>query len=76
MEYTVKLRRIGNSVGVVLPKELLSQLVVKEGDMLYIVKSDDGSFNLKAKDADFVRKMAAVDDIAMRYRHTLQELAK
>ncbi len=76
MSYRLKLRKIGNSYGVVLPKEALATLRVKEGDTLTLTEAAQGNMSLSAYQADVSSQMAAVEDIMDRYRHTLRELAK
>jgi putative addiction module antidote len=76
MAYQLKVRKIGNSYGVVLPKEALATLRVKEGDTLTLTDSAHGSMSLSAYEAEVSRQMEAVEDIMKRYRHTLRELAK
>jgi putative addiction module antidote len=72
---TLKLRAIGNSVGVVLPKELLAQLNVGEGDVLYAIPERDG-IRLVATDPQFEADMAKAREIMKRRRAVLRELAK
>ncbi|MBX6373092.1 MAG: AbrB/MazE/SpoVT family DNA-binding domain-containing protein [Acetobacteraceae bacterium] len=72
---TLKLRAIGNSVGVVLPKELLARLKVQEGDTLYVIEAPDG-FRLKRSDPVFERQMEEARRVMRRRRAVLRELAK
>jgi putative addiction module antidote len=72
---TLKLRAVGNSVGVVLPKELLARLKVREGDTLYAIESPDG-IRLTTADPEFAEQMALARDIMKRRRSVLRELAK
>lgn len=71
----LKLRKIGNSVGVVLPKELLTHLKAGEGDTLTVTESQDG-IRLSTKNPEFDQTMAVFDALSRRYRNTLRELAK
>ncbi len=71
----VKLRRIGNSVGVVLPREILSRARLAEGDELHLVESPDG-FTAQRTDPDFEAEMEAARRIMRRRRAVLRELAK
>ena len=71
----LKLRAIGNSVGVVLPKELLAKLGLREGDTLHVVESPDG-LRLKRADPDFERQMEVAREVMRRRRAALRELAK
>lgn len=75
MTLKLKLRKIGNSVGVILPKEALARLHVDEGDALQLTETADG-FHLTATDPEFVKTMAVFEDLSRRYRNALRELAK
>lgn len=72
----LKLRKVGNSVGVVLPKQVLAHLNAEEGDTISVTEAADGSVRLVAAKADVSRQMEVVQDVMKRYRHTLRELAK
>ncbi len=72
---TLRLRAIGNSVGVVLPKELLAEMNVGEGDVLYAVADRDG-LRLLPSDPKFEDDMARAREIMKRRRNVLRELAK
>jgi putative addiction module antidote len=72
---TLKLRAIGNSVGVVLPKELLARLNLAEGDSLHVVEVSDG-LRLVRHDPEFERQMEAAREVMRRRRAVLRELAK
>ena len=74
----LKLSRIGNSVGVVLPKELLGRLRLREGDTVYLTESPDG-YRLTPYDGDheaFEEQMKAAREVMNRRRSALRELAK
>lgn len=71
----LKITQIGNSLGIVLPKELLSQLHVEKGDRLFATSSPDG-FVISAYDPEVAKQMEKADAIIRRYRNTLNELAK
>ena len=51
----LKVRKIGNSLGVVLPKESLARLKVKEGEILYFTETPDGSYRLTGYNENFSR---------------------
>ena len=72
----LKLRKIGNSVGVLLPKEALTYLKVGEGDVLSVTEGAEGSLRVSPAKDEFNRQMQASQDIVARYRNTLKELAK
>ncbi|MBB5518105.1 AbrB/MazE/SpoVT family DNA-binding domain-containing protein [Amphiplicatus metriothermophilus] len=71
----VKIRQIGNSLGVVLSKELLVKLRVGKGDDLFVVETPDG-VELRPYDPELKRQLDAGRSIAKRYRNALRELAK
>lgn len=76
MTLELKLRKIGNSVGFVLPKEALAHLNAREGDTLTMVEAADGTLRLLARDPEVTRQLERAEDIMRRYRETLRELAK
>jgi putative addiction module antidote len=69
-------RKIGNSVGILLPKEALVHLNVEEGAALYLTGAPDGGIRISANNPDFARKMAVVEKLSRRYRNALRQLAK
>jgi len=71
----LKLRKVGNSVGIVLPKEALTHLKVAEGDTLTLTDAQDG-IRLTAANPEFTKSMAVFESLNRRYRNTLRELAK
>jgi putative addiction module antidote len=72
----LKVRKIGNSLGVVLPKEVIGRLRTKDGQALFLVEAPDGGYRLTPYDPDFEAKMSKAEDIIGRYRNTLHALAK
>jgi putative addiction module antidote len=72
----LKVRKIGNSLGVVLPKEAVGRLQAGEGDRLFLIEGPDGAYQLTPYDPAFEKKMAKAEDIIGRYRNTLHALAK
>jgi putative addiction module antidote len=74
MNRKLKLTRIGNSVGVVLPRELLAQLRVDKGDELYVTELPDG-VKLAAYDPEFAARMEVAERVMRRRRNLLHELA-
>jgi len=73
--YKLKVRKVGNSLGVTLPKEALADLDVSEGDELYATKTRDGLI-VTPFDEKFEKAMKVMNEGAKRYRNTLRELAK
>lgn len=71
----LKLRAIGNSVGFVLPKEMLAKLDVAEGDTVEVVETPDG-FLLAPVTTDVERQLRLGRELMKRYRETFEALAK
>jgi putative addiction module antidote len=72
----LQVRKIGNSVGLILPKELLARLNLKEGDKLYPVEQPDGSLRLSPFNPKHARTMEIAREIMHEYRDTFAALAK
>jgi putative addiction module antidote len=70
----LKLTKVGNSVGVVLPKEALARLHVDAGDAVYLTESPDG-FLITPYDPDFGKQMSVADVVMKKRRAVLRELA-
>jgi len=73
--HALKLVKIGNSTGVILPKDLLDRMGVQQGDSLTIVPDGIG-FALKPHDPEFEKQMAAAREVMKRRKKALRELAK
>jgi putative addiction module antidote len=73
--HTLKLTQIGNSVGVVLPREMLARLGVEKGDTLFVSEAPDG-LRLVRTDPEFEAQMKAARDVMKKRRAVLKELAK
>lgn len=71
----LKLTQIGNSVGVVLPKDMLSRLKLEKGDTVFVTDTADG-IRLTPYDPDFETQMAVARGIMKKRRDVLRELAK
>ncbi len=72
---SVKVTGIGNSVGVVLPRELVARLRVKKGDTLYVVETPNG-VELTPYQPAFARQMDAAEEIMRENRDVLRKLAQ
>lgn len=72
----LKVRAVGNSLGVVLPKEILARLNLKVGDSLHLTHAPDGSMRITPYDPAFEEQMRLARDGMGKYRNTLRELAK
>ncbi len=75
MNKPLKLIKVGNSTGVILPKEELRRLGIEQGDDLHLVRTPRG-FELSASDADFDSQMAAAREVMRERRAALRELAR
>ena len=71
----LKITTIGNSAGVILPKELLARLRVEKGDELYLLETPDG-FRVTTYDPEFAAKMDVADAIMRKDREVLRKLAE
>ena len=71
----LKLTQIGNSVGVILPKEVLSRLRLAKGDTVFITEAPDG-YRLTPHDPQFEAQMETAREIMKKRRAVLRELAK
>ena len=71
----LKITKIGNSAGVILPKELLARLRAGIGDTLFVSEAPDG-VRLSAHDPDFEETMAIAEEVMRKDRNILRALAK
>ena len=72
---TLKLTQIGNSVGVILPREVLARLKVEKGDIVYLTEAADG-YRITPYDPAFEQQIDKARAIMKRRRNALRELAK
>ncbi|HEX8373348.1 MAG TPA: hypothetical protein VF585_11240 [Chthoniobacterales bacterium] len=72
----LKLRKVGDSDGVILPEEALAHMQVNEGDVITLTEAGEGSLRMSAHHADVSHQMLLARDITERYRNTLRNLAK
>lgn len=75
MNTPLKITKIGNSAGVILPEELLAHLNAESGDTLSVVVTSRG-IELSAAEPDFDAQMAAAREVMARRKRALRELAK
>ena len=73
---TVEVKRIGNSSGIILSKDVLARMNVGVGDKLYATLTPDGGFRLTPYDPDFEKAMEVARRGMKRYHNALAELAK
>ena len=72
---TLKITTIGNSAGVILPKDILERLRVSKGDVLYLVEEPDG-FKITPYNKEFVEQMDLAESIMREDKDVLKVLAK
>jgi putative addiction module antidote len=75
MALKLKLIPVGNSTGVILPKELLEKLRVQKGDELHVLETPDG-VQLVPFDAEFARQMDVAEKVMREDRDVLRKLAE
>jgi putative addiction module antidote len=75
MTRTVKIISVGNSAGIILPKELLEKLRVSKGDTLTVTESPTG-VNLTAYDEKIARQMQVAEQVMKDNRNMLRKLAQ
>jgi putative addiction module antidote len=71
----VKVTAVGNSMGILLPKEALTKLKASKGDTLYLVDSPEG-LTLTPYQQDFETQMETAEKVMKKYRNAFHELAK
>ncbi len=72
--YKIKIRKVGNSLGATIPKEILERLRVGEGDTVFVTETPDG-VKLSAYDPEFETAMSIYKQGSRKYRNALKELA-
>ncbi len=72
----LKIRKVGNSLGVVLPLEVVSRLHVEDGDRLFLTEAPEGGYRLTPYDPEFEAQMKLAEEGMSIYRNTLHALAK
>lgn len=75
MAAVVKVRKVGNSLGVILTRDVVETLGVTEGDELFAVRTPDG-IQLSPYDPDFAKVIESTRDYMRRHRNALHELSK
>jgi len=76
MNVSLKITQIGNSLGVILPKEVLATLKVDKGDTLTLTTASGGGFRVTPSDPTFDAQMAVARNVMKKRRNALRELAK
>lgn len=71
----ITVRKVGNSLGVILPAEAVGALRVKEGDKLFLTESPDG-YRLTPYDPEFEKQMKVANEGMRKYKNALRDLAQ
>lgn len=74
--HNIKIRKVGNSLGLLLPRELAQELGVAAGDTLHLVPDGAGGFRLTPYDPDFAAALEAFEATRSRFRNALRELGR
>ena len=72
----LEVKKIGNSTGLILPKELLARLSFKQGDWVSVTEMADGSLQIRRSDPVFDKGMEIAEKAMETYRNALEKLAK
>ena len=73
--YTIKIHKIGDSLGITLPQEVLQQLNLGEGDKVFLTETVDG-IQITAREPVFEKAMQIYRQGSDKYRNALRELAQ
>lgn len=76
MNATAKLIKVGNSTGLVLPKDVLARMRVQQGDQIHLVERPNGEFVIGKYDPGFAKAMELAEQIMHEDRDILRVLAK
>jgi putative addiction module antidote len=71
----IKLRKVGNSVAMIVPKQVRQKMGVEEGDAVYLTETPDG-YRISPYDPEFSRQMKLARKVQAKHRAALHELAK
>ena len=74
--FELKVRKFGDSLGVILPPDALDRLGAKDGDALFLTEGPDGGYRITPYDPAFEAKLTKAEEIIGRYRNTLHALSK
>ncbi len=75
MANTLKVTQIGNSLGLILPREIVERLKLVKGEEVSVIETAQG-IEITPFDPDFAKKLEAAQNVTKRYRNALRELAK
>lgn len=74
--HVLQIRKIGNSLGLILPKELLARLNLRDGDKLHVIEQPERGVHLTPYDATHAKGMEIARKAFKAYANTFRELAK
>ena len=74
--HVVQIRKIGDSLGFILPKDLLARLDLKEGDKMHVVEQTERGVKLSPYDPKHAKVMGIARQVMDEYKDTFRELAK
>jgi putative addiction module antidote len=74
--YVLQIRKIGNSLGFILPKDLLTRLDLKDGDKMHVVEQTERGVKLSPYDPKHAKVMGIARQVMDEYKDTFRELAK
>lgn len=74
--YLLQIKKIGNSVGLILPKDLLARLKLTEGDKLYVVEQTERGIKLSPYNPKHAKAMSIARRSFRKYADTYKALAK
>jgi putative addiction module antidote len=72
---TLKITQVGNSLGLILPREIVERLGLAKGEDVSVVETAHG-IEITPYDPDFEKKLEAARKVSRKYRNALRELAK
>ena len=72
----LKVRKVGTSLGLVLPKAVVNRLHIKEGEKLFLIEGPNNTYRLTPFDPAFQKRIKKAAEIMSRYRNTLNVLSK
>ena len=75
MNQKTTVRRIGGSIGIIVPKSIAEEMSIEEGDELYVTTNEEG-INLTPYDPDFADAMNDAREFMRSHRNAFRELAK
>ncbi|MBK9082161.1 MAG: AbrB family transcriptional regulator [Rhizobiales bacterium] len=72
----IEARRIGNSTGFVIPRDVVVKLGIEQGKTFFLTETADGGLRITPYDPDFAQAMDVLDTVMDEYKDTLRTLAK